>query len=100
MIKVRVNEVDCLLFYEERIPPEETPVGYPYIYQLRHDEDNWICPISIERFVFVNFFGTIFAKMPFEIDSCGYLDVEQFEMEHGYVEFTVDRSILEKMFGL
>lgn len=100
MIKVRINDFDCMLAYDERISPEKAPAGYPYVYHIRHDETNWTCPISIERFVAVNFFGTVFSKEPIRIDKDGYTEIEHFEWEHDYVEFMIDGTLFGKMLGL
>ena len=100
MINARINGIDCKVFYEERLFPEEAPSGYPYMYHIRHDEDNWTHPISLEKFVAVNFFGTVFIKKPLEIDKDGYLEIEEFKPEWDYVEFRVDRTLFEKMLDL
>jgi len=100
VVKARINEFECMLSYDERISPEKAPAGYPYVYHIRHDENNWTCPISIERFVFVNFFGTVFTKEPIRIDKDGYMEIERFELEHDYTVFRVDGALFEKMFGL
>jgi len=81
MMKACINGMDCVLFYDERIPPEKAPQGYPYMYHVRHDDNNWICPITIERFVVVNFFGTVFMKEPIVIGEDNYLEINQFKHE-------------------
>jgi hypothetical protein len=53
MIKARVNGIDCIVFYDERLSPEKAPAEYPYMYHIRHNEDNWTHPISLERFTAV-----------------------------------------------
>jgi len=87
MINACINGIECKLFYDERISVNKAPAGYPYMYHLRHDEENWNRPISIENFVFVNFFGTIFTNKPLNIDRNDYIDVNSFEMDWEYVEF-------------
>ena len=63
MNDARVNGIKCKFFYDEAIPPEQRTYRFPYtVIILRHDENNWIKPISIEPFVFVNFFGTVFHE--------------------------------------
>ena len=94
MIKACINGIDCVLFYDKRIPPEKTPQGYPYLYHIRHDDNNWIRPVTIERFVVVNFFGTVFMKEPIEIDEGGYLEINHFK--HDYVEFKISGELFEK----
>jgi hypothetical protein len=100
MVKARINGFDCILFYDERITPDKAPAGHSYMYHVRHDEDDWTYPISVEHFVLVNFFGTIFTKEPIEIDRDYYLEIEHFEMEHDYVKFKIDGTLFEKMLGL
>ena len=55
------------------------PVGYPYMYYLRHDEDDGMEPISIENYVLVNFFGTIFFKQPIVFGKEVYVDINEFK---------------------
>lgn len=98
MVKARINEIDCMLFYDERITPENAPFGYPHMYHLRHDEDDWTCPISIERFVAVNFFGTVFMKEPIEIERGGYTQVRHFCLEADYAIFRIGGALFEKIF--
>ena len=84
-----------------RIPADKAPTGYPYMYHIRHDEDNWIKPVELERFVLVNFFGTVFMKEPVEIDESGYVEIKRFWMEKGkFIKFRIRDSILRRTFGL
>ncbi len=99
MVKARINGIDCIVFYEERIPLEKAPSGYPYMYHIRHDEDDWTLPISLERFVAVNFFGTTFMNEPIEFEH-GYLEIDSFKLEQRYIKFKVGSSVFEEMFGL
>jgi|SRR3989304_6117196 len=100
MMKARINNIDCILYYEERMSPDQAPPSYPHMYQIRHDEDDWTCPISLEQAVFVNFFGTVYMKEPLEIDDSGYVEIERFSMEKEFVQFKLRETILEDMFGL
>ncbi|MCB7129120.1 MAG: hypothetical protein J3T61_06260 [Candidatus Brocadiales bacterium] len=98
--KAVINGIECILFYDERVSAEEAPAGYPYMYYVRHDEDNWVRPISIEKYVLVNFFGTIFTKELIDFDNNYYVDVESFEMSRKYIEFKLSRERINKMLGL
>ena len=98
MLNARINNMDCILYYDIRVSPEKAPLGYPYMYHVRHDEDDWTQPVSLERAVFVNFFGTVFMKQPVEFDDSGYIDIESFSMEKQFVKFYLSGSILKKMF--
>lgn len=96
-MKARINDIECILFYEERIPTEKAPIGYPYAYHIRHDENDWTCPISIERFVAVNFFGTIFVKKPIELSVDSTMEIKQFKLEDNYVKFRLNQELLTKI---
>jgi hypothetical protein len=98
MMNVRINNIPCILFYDERIPQSKAPAGYAYSYHLRHTEDDWTMPVNIEKFVYVNFFGTIFTKEPFDFGSEIYIEVEQFKMESDMVEFVATNKFWETMF--
>ena len=100
MLNARINDIDCIVYYEERIPPEKAPSGYPYMYQIRHDEDDWTRPVTLERLVIVNFFGTAFMKEPIDLDSNGYIEIERFSMGKQFVQFKLSGAIFENMFCL
>ena len=70
-MKANINGIECLFYYDERIPQHETPTEYPFTYQIRHDEDDWCYPVSIEQRVTVNFFGTIFTAIPLQFNDDG-----------------------------
>jgi hypothetical protein len=97
MVRARVNRQACILHRDERIPAEDAPFGYPHMYHLRHSEDDWTCPDSIERFVLVNFFGTIFLENPLDIGEDGYVDIWNFETEDDHVKFFLRRTLLKKL---
>jgi len=63
--KVKFRGMGCLVF-EGR--PESENVRYPskgyYYYPMRHGESDWACPISIEEYVLVNFWGVIGTPKP------------------------------------
>jgi len=100
MLNAQINGIPCILFYEERVTSEKAPLGYPYMYHIRHDEDDWTCPIGIERFVCVNFFGTVFMNKPIELGLQGYMEIERFNLEGDQVKLTVDGSLFDKVLGL
>jgi len=100
MIKARINGIDCIVFHEERLSQEKAPSCYTYMYHIRHDENDWTELISIERFVFVNFFGTVFFRNPLELNGDGYMEIERFEWKHDYVKLMVNGTIFRKMFSL
>jgi hypothetical protein len=97
MLTANVNGIKCVLFYEERIIPEKAPSGFPFMYHIRHDENDWTCPISIEKYVAVNFFGTVFMEKPLEFDSSSYIKIKKFKLESNYIKFKVSKSLFMKM---
>ena len=40
----------------------ENPDGFNYKYDMRHNDSNWVDPVTIEKRVMVNFCGSIFFK--------------------------------------
>jgi len=96
MFKVMVNGIQGFLFYEERIPLELAPAGYPYMYHLRHDEDDGMEPISIERFVLINFFGTIFLRAPVEFGKERYVEVKKIKYDRHFIPFRLRKSLTNK----
>lgn len=100
MQKARINNIDCILFYDKRVSSGQSPVGYPNMYNVRHDECDWTRPISIEKFVFVNFFGTIFTKEPLELDINAYIEIKSFKTELKYIKFKIRRKLFERILNL
>jgi hypothetical protein len=100
MIKARINGIDCIVFYEERIPQGKAPSGYPFKYLLRHDENDWTRPISLERFVAVNFFGTAFMRKPIKLDIDGYIEIVRFDLKYNFVKLIVSGTLFRKLFGI
>lgn len=100
MMNVFINDIECILYYEERVPPQQAPFGYPYMYHLRHDEDDWTCPITLERFVAVNFFGTVFMEKPVEFGEQNYINIKRFKMINNYVKISLKSEVLNKMLDI
>jgi hypothetical protein len=76
MEKVHINDFDCLL--TERSKVKKNPEGYPYVYYARHGSDDWTIPLTREKFVRVDHFGTIFTKQPIDLGEKGFIDVWNF----------------------
>ena len=76
MEKVHINDFDCLL--SEGSKAKKNPKGYPYVYYTRHGSDDWTIPLTIEKFVRVDYFGTIFTKQPIDLGEKGFIDVWSF----------------------
>jgi hypothetical protein len=79
--RIQFRGMDCLVF-EGR--PEGEKVKYPrkdyFYYAMRHGESDWVCPISIEKFVFVNYWGVIGTPKPLSFSN-GYLKLTRREAE-------------------
>ena len=74
MEMVRIYNFDCLLSEQRKI--ESIPEGYPHIYYARHGEDDWTIPLTIEKFVLVDFFGIIFTANPIDLGEDGYIEAQ------------------------
>jgi hypothetical protein len=99
MVKARINGIDCILCYDRRVELRHAPCGYRYVYHLRHSEEDWTRPESIERSVLVNFYGTVFSEEPFRLSDEGYLEISAFETENAYVPFSIQGKVISNMFA-
>lgn len=76
--KALINGIECMVFEAQRV--DEAPEGYPHRYDLRHsDNGDFSVPATAEKFVAVNFFGTCFAKKPFNLNEEGYAEIKSLE---------------------
>jgi hypothetical protein len=98
MSKIIINGKECILYYNVRVAFENSPYGYPYGYHIRHSEEDWTCPESIEPFVLVNFFGTVFMKKPIEFREQCYVDIEKFEIEGNLKKYFMSKNTLNLVF--
>jgi hypothetical protein len=48
---------------------------------MRHGESNWACPITIEKFVLVNYWGLIGIPKPLSFSNEGCLELTRREAE-------------------
>ena len=62
------------LIYEGRLDKSTVPDGF-HAYDIRHADEDWGDPCTIEKSVVVNFFGSIILNHPLEIPERGYLDI-------------------------
>ena len=69
--------VNCVI--EDRISFKVDRVRYPYIYGIRHSEDDWSRPITVEPSVVVNKFGVMFTDKELEIGKEGYIKLTGIE---------------------
>jgi len=97
MIRANVNGHECLFAFDERVKLADYPTEYPYKYDIRHDDDNWTLPVTIEPFVLVNFLGSVFTKHPIFSDI-NPIDIYSFEMEGEWEPFSLSQNSLRKIF--
>lgn len=64
--KVEVLGLDGL-FTELRVEKETIPDGW-YVYEVRHDDEDWSEPVEIALGVMVNFYGTLLVEEPIELE--------------------------------
>lgn len=86
--KTRLDAVNILKVTESRVPEQERLPGLFY-YEVRHGDD-WGRPVTIEKHVLVNFWGTVVATAPLELK-----DRLEGETMPDYLDLTPkDRSLL------
>lgn len=100
MVNAEINGIQCILYYDKRMSPEEAPSGYPHMYHIRHDEDDWTQPITLERFVAVNFFGTVFMKEQVNFNESCYIDIDSFYLDTQLVKIRLKGSVIKSIFCL
>jgi hypothetical protein len=60
-LKIRRKTVPCLLFecrHDNQLKQKCAQLGYT-VYEIRHGDNNWADPATIERRVYANFWGYI-----------------------------------------
>lgn len=63
----RIQPEDIVEVVESVRIPKKDRSQKLYYYEMRHNESNWVEPISIELFVAVNFLGTLVTNVPLEL---------------------------------
>lgn len=51
------------LFSEVRIDRDSIPDNL-FVYEVRHDDEGFLDPAQIKRWIMVNFYGTLITKVP------------------------------------
>jgi Large polyvalent protein associated domain 28 len=74
-----LNGIKCLVAEGRRIKKEDAPPGYPHFYHGRHSSNDMSIPVSIESFVCVNFWGTIFASEPLIEEGLDFVNIKSIE---------------------
>jgi hypothetical protein len=65
------------------ILPKAWPINYRFYYGIRHSDEDWDLPITIEPYVLCNRWGWIGLKKPLElcVGRDGYLELTEKEQE-------------------
>lgn len=79
--KVRLEPRNILCVTPNRISEKDRHSDL-YYYQMRHGELDWDTPITIEKFVFANFYGTIITAIPLELTNDTCLDLKPLEGQY------------------
>lgn len=62
------------LFYDGRILKNDIPAG-GYIYEIRHNDEDWGEPCEINRLTIVDYFGVIITYKPIRLNKYNYVDI-------------------------
>jgi len=63
-------------------PPEEIAKNYPHKYYLRHSDNNWVKPVTVEKNpVFVNYFGVVYTDRPVLKGKATFTRVKKWEVK-------------------
>jgi hypothetical protein len=68
------------VFEDLRIPKEKRDPNR-YYYELRHADNDWSCPITVEKAVLVNFWGTLISDKPYSLNDGGYYSLSEDEVD-------------------
>lgn len=63
------------LFHGMRIDRSTVPRGL-YLYEVRHDDDDFGNPVQIARGIMVNHFGSIITHEPIKLPPDGHLNID------------------------
>lgn len=73
------QSVHCQLT-EYRVDHTNDTVG-KYLYDIRHSDDDWCEPATIEPHVLVNWFGTLICDKPISFGADGYYEINNWRYE-------------------
>ena len=79
---VEVKGIQCE-FYDLRIDEKSVPEG-KFLYEVRHDEEDWGLPCQVQKGVLVNFYGTIISDTELPVDEEGRLYLEENDFKYIY----------------
>lgn len=78
MKKIIINNEIEGIFYDT-IDKDKPINEYAHKTMLRHSDFDWTKPISIEKFVIVNKFGTLYTREPLLNENQMFLSVKNYE---------------------
>jgi len=76
------------MFSSMRIDRNTVPKGL-YLYEVRHDDFDWVEPAQIAKGILVNHFGTVITHKEINLPEDGYLDLN--EEDFSYVDSDMKR---------
>lgn len=65
---------------DKRIPKAERDPNKFY-YELRHADNDWSVPITVEKNVLVNFWGTLISDKPYPLNDGGFHSLTEDEVD-------------------
>ncbi len=93
--KLNFRGQEIIVFQDKRIEDKDIPEGYKR-YSIRHSDDDWGCPRTIENSVWVNHYGDILTKEEIVFDTANigqtektYTEIRESD-EELYIEPWVD----------
>lgn len=52
-----------------------------FIYDIRHADNDWCEPVTLENFVWVNWYGSIIVDTPIQFTDEPYLEITDYSIE-------------------
>jgi hypothetical protein len=65
MKTINFRGIDTIILHTRLYNPKAYK-GFKYGYAIRHSDVNWSKPVTVEKFVFCNFWGTLLSKKPLD----------------------------------
>lgn len=68
------------ILVEERVSRSEIPPGI-HLYDIRHSDEDWCEPATIEHRVLVNWYGTLIVNRPIPFpNGINYLEISEYSL--------------------
>lgn len=77
-----IQGINILSVSEKIIPKENRHNGF--YYDLRHGDNDWVTPVTIEKSVVVNYWGTIVTEKPLAFDYTVNIGCINLTKKQGY----------------